>query len=139
MTVSKRREPRRKAVNSGSPCLNRLGTVPASAANQSGSWSLLPVRALTRCLPPHQGERRAKETEGRKKRSRDEEGRWRWWGEGRGRGGGGLQPSPSLTLTVRVMGRGDHTSLRQLICVLLSHPSPPVCPSRPSRPKLAAT
>lgn len=56
VTVSKAQEQQRKAVNGSSPCLNRLWTVAQSAANHQSSWRLLWVWALTRCLPPDQGD-----------------------------------------------------------------------------------
>lgn len=56
VTVSKPQEQQRKAVNGSSPCPNRLWTVLQSTANQQSSWRLLWVRALTRCLPPDQGD-----------------------------------------------------------------------------------
>lgn len=71
VTVSKPQEQQRKAVNGSSPCLNRLWTVLRSTANHKSSQRLLWVRALTRCLPPDQG---------------DDTGRGEWK---RQRGGGG--------------------------------------------------
>lgn len=86
VTVSEPQEQQRKAVNGSSPCLNRLWTVAPSTANHQSSWRLLWVWALTRCLPPDQGddseggEWRRQEEGG--ERQRDEEGRWCYSGEG---------------------------------------------------------
>lgn len=89
VTVSKPQEQQRKAVNGSSPCLNRLWTVLQSTANHKSSWRLLWVRALTRCLPPDQGDdagrgerKRQKKKERGGKKQRNE---WRCclWGKGK--------------------------------------------------------